>query len=312
MARHLQQAVAGDMPSISRIVCAVDFSDFSAHAVDYAIALGRHYAAQVTALHVLTPIAPAVASIDAPAVGPFAYGAADMTAVRDELAAFVRRGRALRPVDVEVVQGSAVAEILMLAERLPADLLLLGTHGRSGFERLFLGSVAERVLAKARCPVMTIPQSAPLQLPDTGLPFRHILCAVDFSPASLAAAELASSFARDAGARLTLVNVVEPVPAVEPAIFAGPALAAYEVSATQNAREWIQEIAPTDLVTAGTARTLVTTGKAHREILRLAREQGGDLIVMGAHAGVAGALGFGSTTNHVVRRAHCPVLSARA
>ena len=66
------------------------------------------------------------------------------------------------PVEAVVRDGQAAAEIVDQAISMNADLLVIGTHGRSGFERLLLGSVAEKVLRKARCPVLTVPR----QLPD--------------------------------------------------------------------------------------------------------------------------------------------------
>jgi hypothetical protein len=67
---------------------------------------------------------------------------------------------------------------------LSADLLVLGTRGTSGFEHLVLGSVAERVLRHAPCPVLTVP---PLGVGTSRLPFERVLCAIDFSNCSVAA-----------------------------------------------------------------------------------------------------------------------------
>ena len=84
-------------------------------------------------------------------------------------------------------EGDATKEIVLLADQLPADLLVLGTHGRSGFERLFLGSVTEKVLRTTRTPVMTIPP--PVTQPGPAL-YKTILCPLDFSERIDASARL--------------------------------------------------------------------------------------------------------------------------
>src|SRR5690606_101021 len=91
-----------------------------------------------------------------------------------------------RTAKFAVREGAPAREIVHEAERLPADLLILGTHGRSGFERLFLGSVTEKVIRSTRVPVLTIPP--PVLEPGSPL-FKTILCAMDFSSASLRALE---------------------------------------------------------------------------------------------------------------------------
>ena len=88
-----------------------------------------------------------------------------------------------------------------------ADLIVIGTHGRSGFERLMLGSVAEKVLRKAACPVLTVPAHAPDAVPREAGSVRRILCPVDFSSSSEDALEYAlASLAQEAHARLTVLH----------------------------------------------------------------------------------------------------------
>ena len=109
-------------------------------------------------------------------------------------------------VDLRVVSGHPLAAILDHAASLPADLIVIGTHGVSGFQHLVLGSVTEKVLRRATCPVLTVPP--PAQATST-LPFKRLLCAVDFSEPSLEAVRFAGSLAREAGARLVLMHVLE-------------------------------------------------------------------------------------------------------
>ena len=100
-------------------------------------------------------------------------------------------------------------EILAQADRLQSNLVVMGTHGRSGFERLFLGSTAEKVLRKARCPVMTVPPKAPDAMASGLAPFKRIVCGIDFSKSSHVALDYAMSLAQENGAALAVVHVIE-------------------------------------------------------------------------------------------------------
>ena len=110
--------------------------------------------------------------------------------------------------DVEVLidSGQAAHQILEHATSLPADLIVIGTHGASGFEHLLLGSVTEKVLRRATCPVLTVPPRARTR---AKLPFKRILCPLDFSESSLAALDFAVSLAQQGDAALTLLHVFE-------------------------------------------------------------------------------------------------------
>jgi nucleotide-binding universal stress UspA family protein len=141
------------MIEIRRILCPIDFSDFSRRALDHAVAIARWYEATVTALHVFSP-----APVAAFGPGPVAFEPIVLTAVdREQLLAdteaFAKTGSATSAtIEAVVREGYTAAEILEQAASMEADLLVIGTHGRSGFERLVLGSVAEQVLWKANCP----------------------------------------------------------------------------------------------------------------------------------------------------------------
>jgi nucleotide-binding universal stress UspA family protein len=199
-----------------------------------------------------------------------------------------------------------VSWIVRRASELPADLIVMGTHGRSGFERFLLGSVTERVLMKTPCPVLTVPPHAPAA--SSGVVFPRILCAVDFSPASTKALGVAASLARDSGIRLSVAHVLERFPIYEPVMMGGPGTPDHDRVATDVARVRLEgEISQAIRRTTEIAE-VVAEGKPYREILRLADELQAELIVIGAHGSGPGYHGFGSTTNQVVRRATCPVL----
>ena len=255
----------------------------------------------MTALYALAPMPmgdPMLASA-------IIYTDEDLDRTRKDLEAFVHDEEGTTPIDVKIVEGPAVGAIVSEATALPVDLIVLGTHGLSGFQHLMLGSVTERVLRKAPCAVLTVPPKTP----DAGpVAFRQILCPVDFSPASLKALESAASLARESGARLTTMYVVEPLPLSEPLLLGGGGVANYEQEAVVASKARLHDIAPRGVE----LREVVTVGKPYQEILERAREDRTDLIAIGVHGGLADRLAFfGSTTNHIVREATCPVLSLR-
>lgn len=297
------------MPTIARILCPIDFSDFSRRAFDYAVTLARWYRASITALHVQPPAVSMAGPLSPLApVEPVPLPPADLDPVRRQLAAFVSPEAHALAIEPQAVEGEPAREILAEAET--ADLIVMGTHGRSGFERLVLGSVTETVLRKASCSVLTVPLSA-VAVGTVPVVFRRIVAAVDFSDVSMAALREAACLAAEAGARLTAMHVIE-VPE-------DLALWIDRVDGIGHVRAWADAAARhlRDAVGPGTreyarVEQRVETGRAYREILRVAEEQRADLIVIGAHGhGVMEQMFVGSTAQHIVRRAGCPVLIVR-
>jgi nucleotide-binding universal stress UspA family protein len=287
---------------IERILCPVDFSETAQHAIDHALALAAWYGARITALHTYAP-----------------SGRDDeVSELRDDVAAEFRgRGSDQVPVDVLVQAGNPTRPILDCAGSLPADLIVMGTHGLSGFEHLVLGSVTEKVLRRARCPVFTVPPRAQA---TSVLPFKHLLCAVDFSLASDRALKFACSIADETSAGLTLLHVLEwpwhepPAPAFEELPHEQAVqLADFRRTREADALERLSALVPHIVRDDCMPMVRCAHGKPYVEILRVAADVQADLIVVGVH-GSRHALGLsvlGSTTNQVVRRATCPVLTVR-
>jgi nucleotide-binding universal stress UspA family protein len=298
------------MPRISRILCPIDFSELSRHALDHARALASRYDAQLTALHVLAapqPLIPDTISAEEAllAAGPQPHEVADE--LRRFCGASATDGS---PLDILVVEGAPVKTIVSEASRIGADLIVMSTHGRGGFERLFLGSVTERVLRTTTLPVLTVPP--PVETVGT-VTYKSIVCPVEFSDASMRAVEYAFALAEETDAHLTLLHVLEvlvsSLPSGEAASLTIPE---YLQRIEDQARARLSAVVPVNVRDWCTPEERILSGKPSERILEIARETRADLIVMGVHgAGVLNRRLLGSTTHHVLREAQCPVLTLR-
>lgn len=303
------------MIAIDRIVCAVDFSDHSKHALEYAVAMGTYYEARVIALHAYSA-APVVTT------APFGLEAMQVVGVqevdREAIAAAARRFVELVPspaaVDLRVVEALKVAdEVVVQAGLLNADVLVIGSHGRSGFERLLIGSTADRILRKVRVPVLVVPPHAPGRPGPHALPFKRILCPIDFADSSVRALEYALHLAEEGDAHLTLLHAIELPPELHEALPMDVDIRGVRVAADEACRTRLDALVPEAARTYCTVETRVVEGKAHREILAAAEAMHADLIVMGVQGrGAVDVAIFGSNTQSVLRGAACPVLTVRS
>jgi len=304
--------MTGDV-RISRVLCPIDFSETSRHAIEQAAAIAGWYRAQLTVLHVYSPVFMPVPMLPAPGDR---VADSELERVRGEARAFLDASPSAGvDVDLTLAVGSAAAQILDRAAALPADLIVMGTHGASGFEHAMLGSVTEKVLRRATCPVLTVPPRAHV---TSRLPFRRIVCAVDFSEWSSAALVLAASVAQESGASLALVHVLEwPWDEPPPPVFSAwpehaAALSEFRRYLVTSATNRLESIASEVADDRSVATVHVAHGKPYVQLLRVAADLDADLIVLGVHGRNPIDLAvFGSTTNQVVRRATCPVLTLR-
>jgi nucleotide-binding universal stress UspA family protein len=307
------------MIEIRRILCPIDFSDFSRHALDHAMAIARWYGATITLLHVHAILPPPIYALGTDVLPAAGFIPVDREALVASMKRFAgSQVESSAPLEFDIAEGVNTAlEILNKAMAMPADLLVLGTHGRSGFERLVLGSVTEKVLRKATCPVLSVPKNVPELVSAPPVLFKRILCAVDFSNCSTHALNVAMSLAQEAEAHLDVVHVLELPPEIPPGVhetvLAGPrSLQEYIALAEEDRRARLEEAVPQDVRAYCVVETMLATGKPYQEILRIAAERKSDLIVIGIHGrGAADLLFFGSTAQHVVRQASCPVLTLR-
>jgi nucleotide-binding universal stress UspA family protein len=296
------------MVGFKQILCAVDKSEYSQRALQYAVALKQAAWAELTVLTVRPLLLPAALWMEypvAPSLSPM-----DPEDEEARMRAFIHDTVGAALAKVMVREGVIAPEILRAAHDLPADLIVMGTHGSSGFEHWLVGSVAENVLRHAACPVLTVPRGAADPPDSLTAPFKTILCAIDFSRDSERALELARSLAAAAGGRLVLVHVLEQFSRENPTLTAHFNVAEFRRTLERDAQQRLENLAAPRARQQWHMSGVVAHGKASREVLRVAAACGADLIVLGVHGRNAIDLAlFGSTTRQVLHRATMPVLT---
>jgi len=297
---------------IRTILAAVDFSASSERALDHALAVAKCAGATLHVLHAwrAPPWSPPVGSppLEQSALIESAFDSWRRSA-EQELGALreraEREGVACR-THLEI--GVASATIAQAVKELGADLALLGARGRSALAHVLLGSVAERVMRIATCPVLVVPERAPL---PPRFPLRRVVVAVDFSPTAHRALGLALRLGEVLGRPEIVLLYAHYIPK-EIEAFAGVefarALDGVENRPQQKLEEWSRSLRDQ----GWRVRCRVMRERPEDAIVKLAETEGADLITLGVHGHVplAAAL-LGSVAERVVRKAPCPVGSVR-
>ena len=298
----MNAATAGIGLCLKDILFLTDLSEPSEAAMPFAIAIAREYGATIHALHVQTPEYYAYATPESAAVA---------LEVEDELARKAKHILDLRlgsvPHDVAVVRDTrvwpAVEEAIGNCE---ADLIVLGTHGRTGPRKLLLGSVAEEILRRAEVPVLTVGPCVNGEITPRAQ-FGSILFPTDFTASSLAAAPFAVLLAAKNHSRLIVYHALHEA---KEATSAGE----MELRVTRAMRD-LNCVALRG--TEGCERkAIVGSGEPAEQILQVAKEQRADLIVLGVrdvggHTGLTTRLSR-AIASKVIAGACCPVLTVRA
>lgn len=286
--------------SVNNILYPTDFSPVAESALPFVCDIARMFGSRVTAVHVRTPDSEALVP---PLSFPY-YGEAAEDRIQESMATLDDK---LKPFEHELLVGKGevwdfIANVIQDRE---INLVVIGTQGRTGLEKLVLGSVAELIFRQANCPVLTIGPHV-THSKTHGWEMTNILLATDFTPESLAACPLAFAFARERHARLTLLNVFEPLEAEELVDEQR-----YMDCTVRMLQHQVPKVVSQDCELA----YVVTSGNPPDEILKVAKERGCDLMVLGVRS-AWGRLGLAThlarpTAHQVVSKAHCPVLTVR-
>jgi nucleotide-binding universal stress UspA family protein len=295
---------------MKRILLATDFSVCARRALEYGLCFARAWSVSLDLLHVVE-VLPGLEADDSAADPLMEPRRKESGRILSNLATIVRRD------GMEVVwlvrQGIPSEQIVQAAREQRADLIVVGTHGRTGLDHILLGSTAERVIRRAPCPVLTVRVArghVAEQDEETPPRIRHILAPVDFSSPSLDALEYAIRVVDGFGARLTLLHVLEPI---YYDLELGLGRIEQEVQKRAHWEAQLDELAQVVRGRGLAAESVVLGGIASESIMTYARGRRCDLIVMGTHGrhGLT-RLQYGSVAEHVLRQAPCPVLTVRS
>ncbi len=295
---------AGPKISLKNILFLTDFSEPSEAALPFAVAIARHYGAKVYALNVVVP---ATYTYTTPELASTMIEAEEENAKLSmnrvqacfgglEKEIFIERG-----IDV----WSAVEQTIREHD---VDLIVLGTHGRTGATKFLLGSVAEEIFRRSPVPVLTIGPEVRSSV-HTGGRFHRVLLASDFSAASSAAAPYALSLAQENGARVVLLHVMR-----KPDSRSDREETRFQLSVAEAIQQ-LYETVPDSVQLATVPEVAVEYGDPAERILTVAREKKADLIVLGLRE-AAGRIGAAThleraTAHKIVAHATCPVLTVR-
>jgi len=279
------------------ILCPIDFFPASRRAFEYALKLAENYGAGIQLLHVVSPVIPAV------------YGTginvSDLTMefqaqAKREMQQYKAKAekRHVR-VTAEVRIGDIDGEIRHLIDVGHADLIVVGTHGRRGFERWILGSVTEKLMRHCPVPILAIRSSGTSRMVPPLIP--RMLVTTDFSEGTSDAMAYAFSIAGECQSKVTLLHVINDTTADLNPRLRDPLLreirGKLEGMIPQSVRDWCD------------VKTRVESGMPWRVILKAIESERPGLLVMNVHGkGLLERALVGSTAERVARGALCPIL----
>jgi nucleotide-binding universal stress UspA family protein len=309
-AKSRRPAALSQSRRIKRILVPIDFSRPSLKAIPYALAVSRWFGADVHLLHVVdTTQYPPPTLLTLPLVPQAELNRRLMKQLQATAEKYGTRPGAIHVLKLR--EGRAYEEICEVARRLNADLIVIPTHGYTGYKHIYLGSTAERVAQHSRCPVLVVRVHATRWdgargvRTHKGFRLAKILVPIDFSDCSKAAFTYATGLARDFRAELRLVHVISPhwYPF-------GDRYAALDAARLMQEAQDFADRQMRQMAARANVRysAEVRRGSPAIEICNAASEDA-DLIVTSTHGRTGlGHVLIGSVAERVVRHARCPVL----
>lgn len=290
------------MKKLDRILVPVDFSKYSDKAVEFALFAAKNNNARITLVHTLVMF-----QEESDAGSRFkAYEELVKQKEQDTYRLLQLHNEEAQKngvvIDSELLRGFSAADtILDYISDNDFDLVIMGTHGRTGVKRWMYGGVAEKVVRHSPIPVLTTHHAL------KKFACEKILVPIDFSKYSKEAAEDAVLLAEIFKSQITFLHVIEQ--GIHPAFYAANIKSIFSLDPGLRERS-IQKLEEFTGLSGKDFHYVVTEGIAHKEITEYAKDQEIDLIVMG-NRGLTGLthLLLGSTTERVVRSAPCAVLT---
>jgi nucleotide-binding universal stress UspA family protein len=296
------------MNPYQHLLCPVDFSEASRKALEWSSRFSNEVGARLTVLHVLDT---ALLSVGSLASAPDIF--AELRRRADEGFAPLKEELDLKHAIFAFEEGVPEEVIVSAATERGADLVVMGTHGLSGFEKFFLGSVTEKVLHRSRIPLLTLSPSVEENRMTRPGGSRQIVMAIDLGPESMAVVRHGVWLAEHFQAKLSAVHVVSPPYRVVNASFeplGRPELERITESLTAQRRKDLEALLPES---AGVpVEAVVEIGSVFETLRHVVEERSAGLVVMDAGGrGQAGIRWLGSTCHKMVRWAPCPVMVVR-
>ena len=277
------------MSRFERILVPTDMSDFAELALRYALYFNENVGSQITLLHAETaPLYPDE---------PFGYYLENAADARRDAAERLRdyasqKVPASAHVETTIIEDIPARAIVDTADKMDADLIVMGTHGRHGLTRALLGSVTEHVLRMTSRPVLSV--TPRLFETNRGIGFQSILCPVNFTPVARIALEHANAIAEAFGAKVMVMYVAEESDAL------------LSLDLQQEFAAWLDPIVREH----AEYKKVIVHGDAAARVLDMANHIGADIIVVGAqHKFFADDTVIGATTERITRFARQPVLT---
>jgi nucleotide-binding universal stress UspA family protein len=284
------------MRLFKKIVCPIDFSEYSDVAFQYAAALAMQNESQLIVCHSILDVTQAFVYLEGDYAGTVNDALVSNAAAR--LEAFVAKFDSKIKPSERIMRGDPAQAILDLATRENADLIVMGTHGIGGYDRFLMGSITNKVLHKATMPVLVVCNPTHHYLCKAGptrVTIDRILCALDLESNNTKFIDLTIFIARMYGADIQFLHVME-----EP----------YEQE--QETMKRLKEIVDPATTIWCKAKCAIKKGRAANEILKTVDEEAIDLLVMGHHSRrPIDELFLGSVAKKLVSTSSCPVMVMR-
>lgn len=298
-------------PIIRNILVPIDFSPMSIEAIESAKQLASRFGAAVHLVHARDFFYPATFAPATPILPypVFSYDKESEKAARKKLIS-IATDCGLSPVTTHVLVGSpAFDEICRFAKDLPADLIVMPTHGRTGLKHVFLGSTAERIVQHSPCPVLVSRELKSRSKNGARASINTILVPVDYSKCSFVGLRYAIDFAKKVGARLIVLHVVDLGPQLMTDGYGVYDLQPYKQAAARAAEPRMRKFLRGVKFGSVPFQTLAAAGFCPEGIYRAAKNEKVDLIILSTHGrtGLKHIL-IGSVAERTARLASCPVL----
>lgn len=292
---------------LENILVPVDFSEFSKIALEFSLEIAQKFNSRITIIHAVVLFEDDIDEEEK------MQEHEEWLKMREKrIDSQMRKNRTLvhekgLKIDTKVIRGISAHEVILdFIQDNKFDLVVMGTHGRTGFRHLFQGSVVEKIVRLSPIPVLTVHRS----VKDYKL--ERILVPIDFSMYSKTAADYGIILADNFGAKIDFLHIVEHD--IHPSFYSTGINSIFEVDQNlkkrviKNMKEFLDNQYPEDL----SINFIVKEGIAHKEIVEYSKDTSPNLIVIATH-GLTGLeyILLGSTAEKVVRWANCPILTVK-